>query len=93
MKFLRTFYSCLDRQVNKIVRIIITEAEIVLISKSELCQAPIIIVGPTTGMQEEQEGRRSHSWGRGGRGGARGLARGRSFRGRVGDRRETRLHG
>ena len=81
MKILRTFNSCLDRQVNEAVRIIITKADIVMNSKSEFCQAPIIRVVPTTGLQEEQEGSRSNSWARGGggglaRGGGRGLARG-----------------
>ena len=93
MKMLKTFNSCLDRQVNEAVRIIITKADIVLNSKSEFRQAPIIRVVPTTGLQEEQEGSRSHSWGRGQGVGARGLARGRGFRGRGGDRRETRLPG
>ena len=90
MKILRSFNSCLERQVNEAVRIIINKADIVMNSKSEFRQAPIIRVVPTTGLQEEQEGSRSSPWGRGG---TRGLARGRSFRGRVGDRRETRLHG
>ena len=93
MKILRTFDSCLDRQVNEAVRITITKLDIVIISKSEFCQAPIIRVVPTTGLQEEQEGSRSHSWGRGQGVGARGLARGRGFRGRGGDRRETRRPG
>ena len=93
MKMLRTFNSCLDRQVNEAVRIIITKADIVLNSKSEFRQAPIIRVVPTTGLQEEQEGSRSHSWGRGQGVGARSLARSRGFRGRGGDRRETRRPG
>ena len=90
MNILRSFNSCLERQVNKAVRIIINKADIIMNSKSEFRQAPIIRVVPTTGLQEEQEGSRSNPWGRGG---ARGLARGRSFRGRQGGRRETRLPG
>ena len=90
MKMLKSFNSCLERQVNEAVRIILTKADIVMNSKSEFRQAPIIRVVPTTGLQEEQEGSRSSPWGRGG---TRGLARGRSFRGRQGGRRETRLPG
>ena len=88
MKILRSFNSCLDRQVNEAVRIIITKADIGFNSKSEFCQAPIIRVVLTTGLQEEQEGGRIHSWGRGQGVGARGLARGTG-----GYRWETRLPG
>ena len=35
MKILRTFKSCLDRQVNEAVQIIISKADIVMNSKSE----------------------------------------------------------
>ena len=98
MKILRTFNSCLNRQVNEDLRIIIKKADIVLNSKSEFRQAPIIRAVPTTGRQEEQEGSRSYSWGRGQGVGARGLVRGRGFRGRGfrgrgGDRRDTRRPG
>ena len=88
MKMLRSFKSCLERQVNEAVRIMTTSADIVLNSKSEFRQAPIIRVVPTNGLQEEQEeASRSSTRARGfpgaGRGG-RGLARGRTL---GGDRR------
>ena len=54
MKMLRSFKSCLERQMNEAVRIMITSADIVLNSKSEFRQAPIIRVVPTNGLQEEQ---------------------------------------
>ena len=91
MKILRTFNSCLERQVNEAVRIVITKADIILNSKSEFCQAPIIRIVPTNGLQEEQEGSSSrNSWPRGG---GRSLARGSGLRGRSRARRETRLPG
>ena len=43
-KMLKILKSCLDRQVNEAVRIITTKADIVMNSKSEFCQAPIIRV-------------------------------------------------
>ena len=42
MKVLRSFQSCLERQVNEAVRISSTEAEHILNSRSEFHQAPII---------------------------------------------------
>ena len=92
MKILRTFNSCLERQVNEAVRIVITKADIILNSKSEFRQAPIIRIVPTNGLQEEQEGSSSRSNFLP-RGGGRGLARGSSLRGRSRARRETRLPG
>ena len=80
MKVLKSFNSCLERQVNEAVRIIITKADLVLNSRSEFRQAPIVRIVPTTGLQEEQEGSRSRSQEAGGRGrgrdnihGSRGL--------------------
>ena len=62
--------SCLERQVHESVRITRTEAEIVLNSKSEFHQAPIVRMSATTGLQEEQEDRVSlSSQGAGGGGG------------------------
>ena len=88
MKILRTFKSCLDRQVNKAVRIIISKADIVMNSKSEFRQAPIIRVVPTTGSHEEQEGSRNNSWAGGGGGGmARGGGRGQTRGGGRGQAR------
>ena len=46
MKVLRTFKSCLDRQVNEAVRINISKADIVMNSKSEFRQAPVKRVVP-----------------------------------------------
>ena len=66
------------------------KTDILLNSKNEFRQAPIIRVVPTTGLQEEQEGTRSHSWARGG---GRDLARDRRYVGRIGDRRDARLPG
>ena len=70
------------------MRIIITKPDIVINSKSEFRKDPIIRVVPTTSLQGEQEGSRSFPWGRGE---ARSLARGRSYRRTQGGRRETRL--
>ena len=87
MKCLRSFNSCLERQVNEAVRIVITKADMILNSRSEFRQAPIIRIVPTTGLQEEQEGSRSNNLAmRGGR----GMARGRSFRGSRGGARGIR---
>ena len=91
MKMLRSFKSCLERQMNEAVRIMITSADIVLNSKSEFRQAPIIRVVPTNGLQEEQEeASRSSTRARGfpgARRGGRGLA---SDRTPGGDRRIRR---
>ena len=72
----------------------ITSADIVLNSKSEFRQAPIIRVVPTNGLQEEQEeasrsSTRARGFSRAGRGG-RGLARGRTIGGDRRIRRGTR---
>ena len=94
MKMLRSFKSCLERQVNEAVRIMITSADIVLNSKSEFRQAPIIRVVPTNGLQEEQEeASRSSSRARGfpgARRGGRGLASDRTSGGDRRIRRGTR---
>ena len=83
MKILRTFDSCLERQVNKAVRIVITKADIIINSKSEFRQAPIIIIVPTNGLQEEQEGSSSrNSWPMGG---GRGLVSDSSLSGPISD--------
>ena len=87
MKCLRSFNSCLERQVNEAVRIVITKADIVLNSRSEFRQAPIIIIVPTTGLQQDQEESRCTTLARG-RG--RGLARGRIFGGTRGGARGFR---
>ena len=84
MKILRSFNSCLERQVNEAVRIIISKADLVLNSRSEFRQAPIVRIVPTTGLQGEQEGSRSTPWTREG---GRGLARGNTARSSRGLRR------
>ena len=81
MKILRSFNSCLERQVNEAVRIITSKADLVLNSRSEFRQAPIVRIVPTTGLQEEQEGSRSRRQEAGGRGMARdNNSRGRGLR-------------
>ena len=75
--------SCLVRQVNKEVRITISEAGCIMNRKSEFHQAPLVRVVPTTGLLEEQ-GREGGGEGRGGQG--RGSSVGRSSRGGRGRR-------
>ena len=90
MKIVGCHSSCLGRQVCEAVRISRTEAEIILNSKSEFHQAPIVRVVATSGLQEEQTsaaiqgvgaggaGRSQGDWrGSRGRGSARGISRGR----------------
>ena len=82
MKALRGFTSALQRQVNEAVWITSTKAEIIVMnSKNEWHQEPIVRVVASTGLHGDQGedqapaladrggGRRS---GRGGRGGGRG---------------------
>ena len=72
--------SCLGRQVHEAVRITRTEAEIILNSKSEFHQAPLVRVVATTGLQEEQT--TSASQGVGGSLSTRPAGRGGGGRGR-----------
>ena len=66
--------SCLDRQVHEMVRIGGSKAEVILNSKSDFQQAPLVRIVATTGLQEEQSssqeagGRRWQELGQGGRG-------------------------
>ena len=77
--------SCLVRQVNEAVRIMISEAGCVMNSKSEFHQAPLVRIVPTSGLLEEQgtwaePGPSSASGrgrGQGGGPGRRGRGRGR----------------
>ena len=68
--------TCLDRQVNEMVRIGGTRAEVVLNSKSDFQQAPLVRLVATTGLLEEQSssleagGRQWQELGQQGRGGA-----------------------
>ena len=69
MEALRAFESCLQRQVNEAVRISSSKADLLMNSKSEFHQAPIVRVTVAAGLQlgqgEEQE---VMARGRGGRG-------------------------
>ena len=86
--------TCLDRQVNEMVRIGGTRAEVVLNSKSDFQQAPLVRLVATTGVLEEQSssleagGRQWLELGGQGRGGAAGRRpggrRGGGFRRIVG---------
>ena len=82
--------SCLDRQVHESVRISRTEAEIILNSKSEFHQAPIVRVSATTGLQEEQEDRISPSSQEAGRGGRSHTRGRRGVRSRWAEMGQTR---
>ena len=76
--------SCLGRQVHEAVRISRTEAEIILNSKSEFHQAPIVRVMATSGLQEEQTSAASQGVGAGGAGRGQGAGIGSRSRGRAG---------
>ena len=75
--------SCLGRQVHEAVRISRTEPEIILNSKSEFHQAPIVRVVVTSGLQEEQTSAALQGVGAGGAGRSQGARRGRRGRGRA----------
>ena len=51
---MRGFSSCLSRQCNKAVRIIESNADIIMNSKNEWHQAPIVRVVPTTSLLADQ---------------------------------------
>ena len=87
MEVIKFHSSCLGRQVHEAVRITRTEAEIILNSKSEFHQAPLVRVVATTGLQEEQTTSASQGVGSslGTRQAERG--RGRGGRGAQGGRR------
>ena len=75
MKALGGFSSCLNRQTNEAVRILNSKAHTVMNSKSEFCQAPIMRVTISRGLDIEQ-GEVPQGWNRGrgssGRRGGRG---------------------
>ena len=81
MRALRSYSSCLVRQVNEAVRIQMSKADFLLNSKSEFHQAPLIRVVPVVGMREEQgveeQGGGVQGGGRGRGGGGRARGRGR----------------
>ena len=84
MEVLKSFKSCLERQINEAVRITSSKADIQMNSKSEFHQAPIVRVVAARGLQAgqgEEEG-----WVA-----VRGRGRG-ARRGRCGARGEGRRH-
>ena len=54
MRALRSFTSCLVRQVNEAVRIEMSTADCMMNSRSEFHQAPLVRVVPVVGLREEQ---------------------------------------
>ena len=54
MKVLRSFSSCLERQVNEGVRITLSQAEEIMNSKKEFHQPPIVRVVATRGLHAGQ---------------------------------------
>ena len=99
MQVIMSHTSCLGRQVHEAVRITRTEAEIILNSKSEFHQAPLVRVVATTGLQEEQTSAASQGVGTGastsqaGRSVTRGRGRGRGGGGPGGPGRARRRVG
>ena len=79
MRALRSYSSCLVRQVNEAVRIEMSTADFLLNSKSEFHQAPLVRVVPVVGLREEQG---VEEQGGGVQGGGRGRGRGGRARGR-----------
>ena len=78
MKALRSFKSCLQRQVNEVVRISSSKTEIIVLnSKNEFHQAPIIRVVTASGLHGSQgEDQAPAIFDVGGRGAGRGAGRG-----------------
>ena len=83
---LRNYYGCLERQVNKAVRITMFDGDMIMKSKSEWNQAPLVRVVPTNGLQEDQSGLLGDT-------GGRGWTRGRAGAGPEGGRRGRRGRG
>ena len=89
MEALRSFSSCLARQINEAVRISSSSATIIMNSKSEFHQAPIVRVMVSSGLELEQ-GEEAPQRGRG-RGAGRGRGRAGSGVGRgAGGERQMR---
>jgi hypothetical protein len=97
MKTLRSFKSCLQRQVNEAVRISASKVEVVVMnSRNEFHQAPIIRVVAATGLHAspgEDQAPVILQAGRGGGRGKTGKSQGGAGRGRRGERRGRRLPG
>ena len=72
MEVVSSHSTCLDRQVHEMVRIGGSKAEVILNSKSDFQQAPLVRIVATTGLMEEQAssqeagGRRWQELGQGG---------------------------
>ena len=88
MEIIQCHSTCLSRQVHEAARILRTDAEIILNSKSEFHQTPLMRVVATNGLQEEQTSAGSQglgaaagssSQGRRGRGGRGGGGQGRDI--------------
>ena len=89
MEALRSFSRCLARQINEAVRITSSSATIIMNSKSEFHQAPIVRVMVSSGLELEQ-GEEAPQRGRG-RGAGRGRGRAGSGVGRgAGGERQMR---
>ena len=54
MRALRRFNICLERQVNESVRVTDSRADVILNSKNNFHQAPIVIVIVASGLHGEQ---------------------------------------
>ena len=54
MEIVQCHSTCHSRQVHETVRILRTDAEIILNSQSQFHQTPLISVAATDGLQEEQ---------------------------------------
>ena len=106
MKTLKYFNSCLQRQTNEAVRITLSRVEIIILnSRNEWHQAPIVRIVPTTGIYGDQGESQAPALGpQGGRGAARASgmgaesgagrgARGRSSQGRGCRGERTRTSG
>ena len=78
MKTFKYFNSCLQRQTNEAVRITLSRVEIIILnSRNEWHQAPIVRIVPTTGIYGDQGESQAPALGpQGGRGAARASGRG-----------------
>ena len=87
MEALRSFSSCLARQINEAVRLTSSSATIIMDSNSDFHQAPIVRVVVSSGLELEQGGEEAPQRGRGmGAGRGRGRAGSGVGRGAGGER-------